>query len=300
MLKAFKISSYVILAVSIVLAAHIGISSFFSDSSVKNLLEAPGAYERCKEKANLSHSDMTAGQNPLVKQAKEFANRINPPEEVKKDKKASKKITQNRKPVKKTNLYKKFKLLGTAVNTSNPQKSMALIDLPGTGQKWVFQGETVNRVVIEGIYEDKIAIKEGSATKELILEVSESKVKQLLKESKPLEVKADNKEKLTPEKIANMVHDKLKNDAAVGKEAATHKKPVVHKKPATHEKREVVMTPQERAKKSAVVLKALENISKDKQGSDEQEKKRLEEVGEILKAFMLLDEKGKSPSTDKQ
>ena len=291
MLNAFKISSYVILVVSVVLAAHLSISSFSSDSSIKNLLDSPGAYERCKEKTTISHSNTTAGQNPLVKQAKEFANRINPPEEVQTDKKVSRETPHNKKPAKKTNLYKKFKLLGTVVNSSNPQMSMAFIDLPGTGKKWVFQGETVNRTVIENIYEDKISIKDGSVTKELALVIPESKVKQLLKVSGASESIEGNKEKLTPEKIVNMVHGKLKGRAT--------SKPAVHKKPVVREKKEVVITPQEKAKQASSVLKALESISKDKQGSDEQEQKRLDEVGKVLKAFMLLDEKKKSPSTDK-
>lgn len=274
MLNILKITSYVILAVAIVFAGQFLISSFALDESLANLLDAPGAFDTYKEKANLAQHRNAGGESLLVKQAKAFALRINPPSQTSNASTSTKPKQTGKKPRQstKTPIYTKFKVLGTVVNATKPQMSMALIDLPGTGQKWVFQGETVNRVVIDEVFEGRITIKDGAAISELAAVLPKSKIKQLLKTTATQDDAIAN---LTPAELVNMVKNK---NAPVAKKV-----------------QEPVLTPEQQAEKATEVYNAMQEITKDKEGADEAEVERLNEIGDILKAFMLLDAKKESP-----
>ena len=111
-----------------------------------------------------------------MKYANAFSLRLNPPEPVVK-KEVNQPIRSNGPlPVRnvKKSLYTKFSVLGTAVNEACPERSMALLDLPGSGKKWVFQGESVDRVLIEKISDGRILYDDGSGRNELCVIMPET------------------------------------------------------------------------------------------------------------------------------
>jgi hypothetical protein len=63
-----------------------------------------------------------------------------------------------------------FKLIATCVSQSNPQLSLALIDLPGEGFKWVRQSAMVGYLVINEIKDGSLVVHDGQRTFSVLIE----------------------------------------------------------------------------------------------------------------------------------
>jgi len=107
----------------------------------------------------------TAEQDvPLIKQAQDFALRINPP----------KPIEQVSTVVQKQIETPKFRLLGISYYPDDPNRSMALIDEPGKGMHWVVQSDKVGYLTITQIFDDKIGYTDGQKNMEMLVERSQT------------------------------------------------------------------------------------------------------------------------------
>ena len=188
MLNIVKLITYFFLGLSLAVAGLLSIKSIKGDDSAGNLISAPGAYEQYKERANQLSSSLPESESLLVKQAKAFALRLNPPAVEAQTPKID--ITKPIVPRRPDTgpAYTKFTLIGTCVNESNPSRSLAMLDIPGSGQKWVFKGDTVNRIVIDEILPGKIVFRDGSKKQELF--VPAAKKVSLLKSDKTVSSQA--------------------------------------------------------------------------------------------------------------
>jgi len=165
MIKTLRITgaAVAILAVcSLVFSVVLGLAD---DDDKVRFLAKPGVVEQFK--ANSGKPAKKESQtSPLVKQAQAFALRINPP----KPKKISLPTARNETKLRPKKVSVKFPLLGTCYHPSRPEKSIALIDLPAKGPRWVRQGDEVGHLVIEQIESKFIVIRDGERTSELAIE----------------------------------------------------------------------------------------------------------------------------------
>jgi len=131
--------------------------------AVEEFLKSPGAIE----KFQLARGDKAGGEgqiSPLVKQAQAFALYLNPPPPKQPAAPKPSKSQQAPRPKVTT---PKFKLLGTSFYPLHPDLSLALIDEPGKGIRWVRQSERVGYLVIEQIKDGLVVIKDGGRTSEV-------------------------------------------------------------------------------------------------------------------------------------
>ena len=105
-------------------------------------------------------------RTPLVVQAKAFALYLNPP----KRKEISAPRSNARKTVvavRTTKSKPKFVLAATSYYQSRPEKSMGLVLEPGSGYRWVKQGERVWHFVVERVEPGLIAYRNGDQLLEM-------------------------------------------------------------------------------------------------------------------------------------
>ena len=79
----------------------------------------------------------------------------------------------------------KFKLLGTSFCKNNPKMSLALIDEPSKGQRWVRHFSVVGHFRIEQIKDGRIVVKNYEETFELAVQPSPKKRKLIIEDYLP-------------------------------------------------------------------------------------------------------------------
>jgi hypothetical protein len=102
---------------------------------------------------------------PLVKEARAFALYLNPPPTEPPPKPVSPANQTHGLPslsVGPRGSSSQFKLIATCVSQSNPQLSLALIDLPGEGFKWVRQSAMVGYLVINEIKDGSLVVQDSA------------------------------------------------------------------------------------------------------------------------------------------
>ena len=142
------------------------------DEQIEKFLKSTSAIEEFG-KANGEKGTKTNNQtSPLVKQAKAFAMYLNPPVRQESVTKAREAGAGRPRPLV---VSVKFKLIGTSLYESNPEFSLALIDEPGTGLRWVRQSSVVGRLTVEQIKDGVVVIRDGEKTFELAAERPEKR-----------------------------------------------------------------------------------------------------------------------------
>jgi hypothetical protein len=102
---------------------------------------------------------------PLVKEARAFALYLNPPPTEPPPKPVSPANQASGLPslsVGPRSSSSQFELIATCVSQSNPQLSLALIDLPGEGFKWVRQSAKVGYLVINEIKDGSLVVHDSA------------------------------------------------------------------------------------------------------------------------------------------
>jgi len=137
------------------------------------IADLPVDFENAIEKFKNSkgkETDSGKGESsPLVKEAEAFALYLNPPAKPK----AEPSKTGRRKPSTKSrpkNVSVKFTLIGTSYFAANPALSLALIDEPGKGLRWIRQGGKLGHLIVERIDDGCIFVKDGAKSIELVAE----------------------------------------------------------------------------------------------------------------------------------
>jgi hypothetical protein len=131
-------------------------------------LNTAGAIEEFTEaKAKGKQLRKESQISPLVKQAEAFALYLNPPKPEPSRQPVSHQAGDAPRP---QSVSPKFKLIGTSFYALHPDLSLALIDEPGEGFRWVRQSSEVGHLVIEQIKDGSIVIRDGQKTNELVPE----------------------------------------------------------------------------------------------------------------------------------
>jgi len=169
MIKTLRITGIiaaVLAAVFIVFPAVFGISS---DKQSEQFLSSAGVIEKFNEAKGDRKKRSESQVSPLVKQANAFALYLNPPPKPK-ERAVSPEQTVPRRP---PTVSPKFRLIGTSCYMLHPELSMALIDEPGKGFRWVRQESSVGHLIIEQVKDGAVVVRDGKGTFELTAERQE-------------------------------------------------------------------------------------------------------------------------------
>jgi len=165
MIKTLRITSIIaaILAgIVFIFPVVFGVRSNSSEAKLEQLLNSPGAIEKFNQ-AQADKATKDQGQSsPLVKQAQAFALYLNPSQ------------PKNGLPAQRTDIpaprgpvTAKFTLIGTSFYAARPELSLAFIDEPGKGWRWVRPSSQVGHLTIEQIKDGLIVVRDGQKTFEL-------------------------------------------------------------------------------------------------------------------------------------
>ncbi len=169
MVKTLRITTILIAVAALGLIIFIASKGSASDAGIEKILAAQGIAEQMQGKTGGKNTGIEQ-DTPLIRQAKAFALRINPPpppEPVRTEAAPQEEIRP------KVEISAKFKLIGTSYHTGDEESSWALIDEVGKGWHWVRQGERIDYLVIEKIGDGVVLIRDGNKTYELAAEKAE-------------------------------------------------------------------------------------------------------------------------------
>ena len=146
MIKTLRITSITAAILAVVFFILPTVFGIRSDKQSEQFLNSAGAIEKFNEVKGNKSRKSEEQTSPLVKQAKAFSLYLNPPPKPQKPSTYSK--TTRRKP---PTVSAKFKLIGTSYYALHPELSLALIDEPGKGFRWVKQSSKVGHLIIEQV-----------------------------------------------------------------------------------------------------------------------------------------------------
>ena len=162
MTKALRITSIIVAAAAVLLIALPAVFSSGMDEQARSLLNTPGVLESLQKSAA---STDVGTVSPLVQQAEKFAKLLNPepsPRPITPPRRTNRTTT-----VRPEAVSAKFELLGTSYYQIRPELSLALIDEPGKGLRWIRQSSEIGHLVVQEILDGKIVIRDGTNTYEL-------------------------------------------------------------------------------------------------------------------------------------
>lgn len=122
-----------------------------------------------KKSSNIKHKNIISSQkqiSPLIKQTEALSSYLTSKSELPTASSVGRSINILRPPA----VTHNFKLLGTSYCKSNPDMSLALIDVPGKGQRWFKQSSEVGHLHIEEIKEGLITLKSRKETFKLTIQ----------------------------------------------------------------------------------------------------------------------------------
>jgi hypothetical protein len=164
MIKTLRITSIVVVIIAGILFVFPIVFGARSDEDAESFINSPSVVEQFN---SVSANKNTGGQesSPLVKQAEAFALYLNPPAKtrpVDNGRRSPNVIKPRPKSV-----STKFTLVGTSFFPSNPEKSLAFIDEPGKGLRWVRQTSEVGHLIIDQVKDGLVVIRDGQRTYEI-------------------------------------------------------------------------------------------------------------------------------------
>ncbi len=137
----------------------------FKDEKVEKFLNLPSAVEKFKDAESQRSSGRGSQTSPLVKESQAFAFYLDPPASVKRPSASGRKATSKRRP--KGPVSAKFKLIGTCYYSSHPELSLALINEPGKGLRWVRQSKSIGHLILKEVKDGIVVVQDGQNTFDL-------------------------------------------------------------------------------------------------------------------------------------
>jgi hypothetical protein len=170
MIKTLRITSIIAAILAAGFIAFPMIFGFRSDEDIERFLNSPSVIDRYRQ-ARGEKTQPDVETSPLVAQAMKFAGFINPPKQP--PSRTSPAMgpqdpgpKRSPPPIPEVSTAK-FNVVATSYHESRPDMSVALIDQPGEGRRWVREGTKVMHLTIERIKEGTIMVKGGQGVFEL-------------------------------------------------------------------------------------------------------------------------------------
>jgi hypothetical protein len=135
----------------------------------------PSILERFKQADKRSERITEGALSPLVRQAESFALYLHsePPESDETSELTTDLIEEISEPEPKR-LKPKFKVIGTMYNRSKPEKSMALVSVPGKKPHWVKRGARLGHFIVEKIERGLIVYNDGDHSRNMAVDLKDS------------------------------------------------------------------------------------------------------------------------------
>jgi len=162
MIKTLRITSVFIALAAITFVIFIAVTGLSADEKIEELLKTPGRAKQLQAGSE-TPKEQQEQESALVRQAKAFALRINPPAPVR----PAETSTGNTPIRPKVAVSATFELIGTSYYPLNSANSWALINEVGKGWHWVRQGEKVGHLIIKEVADGYVVIDDGGKTYEL-------------------------------------------------------------------------------------------------------------------------------------
>jgi len=170
MIKTLRITSIIAVVLAVVFFVLPAVFGVRGDEQIEQFLHSAGVIEKFNEARGDRVKDSRHEVSPLVKQAEAFALYLNPPPKPKTESLASRSKPRPKGPV-----SPKFKLIGTSLYALHPELSLALIDEPGKGLRWLRQSSKVGHLIIEQVKDGLVVVRDGEKTFELVAERPEKR-----------------------------------------------------------------------------------------------------------------------------
>lgn len=186
MIRTLRITSVIAVILGVVFFVLLAVFDVHSDEQIEQFLDSAGIMEEFDGARGDRVGNSQQEVSPLVKQAELFALYLDPPPKPQMESSAP----RTDKPRPPRPVSPKFKLVGTSYYTLHPESSLALIDEPGKGLRWVKQSAEVGHLIIEQIKDGLVVVRDGESTFEMVAERSERK--SLVKEGPSAQVSVEN------------------------------------------------------------------------------------------------------------
>lgn len=168
MIKTLRITSVIAAFLAAVVIAFPAFFGAGGDEETEKFLNTPSAVEKFLKDSTRARSKAGKDQvSPLTKEAMAFALYLNPPPPSRSRAKRYVTARKGSKPSPRS-VSVKFSLVGTSLHSSDPNRSMALINQPGSGYRWVRQNSKVGHLLIEQVKDGFVIIRDGKKSIELI------------------------------------------------------------------------------------------------------------------------------------
>ena len=167
MIKTLRITSAVAAILAGVFFVFPVVYGVRSDGRVDEFLKLPSVREKFEDVADNKEKTGESRVSPLVEQAEAFALYLNPLKPTEQKISTGPKTTSISSKV---SVTPKFKVFGTSYCAGNPELSLALIDEPGGGRRWVRQSSKVGHLLIEQVKDGVVVVKSSDQTFELLVE----------------------------------------------------------------------------------------------------------------------------------
>ena len=167
MIKTLRITSVVAAILAGVFFVFPVVYGVRSDERVDEFLKMPGVREKFESVADDKSKAGESRVSPLVEQAEAFALYLNPVKETVKRTPTGSRTTNISNRV---SVTPKFKVYGTSYCAERPELSLALIDEPGSGRRWVRQSSKVGHLLIEQIKDGVVVVKSSDQIFEMPVE----------------------------------------------------------------------------------------------------------------------------------
>lgn len=168
MIKTLRITSIIAAILAAGFIAFPMVFGFRSDEDIERFLNSPSIIDKYRQ-AGGEKLELNVDTSPLVAQAMKFASYINPakPVPVARQPAVKEPIGTKPPPPEPEITTAKFKVVATSYHESRPDMSVALIDQPGAGRRWVREGTEVMHLTIQQIKEGVVVVKGGQGVFEL-------------------------------------------------------------------------------------------------------------------------------------
>jgi hypothetical protein len=169
MIKTLRITSVIAAVLAVVFFVFPAIFGVRGDEQIEEFLKSPGAIDDFRKAQGDKSGGKESQISPLVKQAEAFALYLNPPAPPK-PKQGTPGAGAPSGPPGPSKVSPKFELIGTSYYAMRPELSLALIDEPGKGLRWVRQSSKVGHLIIDQVKDGRVFVRDGQRTFELVAE----------------------------------------------------------------------------------------------------------------------------------
>ena len=168
MIKTLRVMSVIagLLAVAFIVLSIAG--GIEPDAEVEKILVSTTVLEQFpNQQDNSAGQSQGLANSALVAEAKRYALIVNPPSSLPGNPRMGPYRSPPRPEVRPQQVTAKFTLEGTCYNAEVPNASLAFIDEPGKGQRWVRQGDKLGHLIIEEILDGLVKLRDGRRLEEL-------------------------------------------------------------------------------------------------------------------------------------